>query len=179
MIRWINCSMLQGSTRYVANDMCVLIAYFTVSVLKVYIITSAILSCRLLVVAPKTWSCSRRLRSNSIWSLALAFWTLRWAFWSSNSRNLLVTQSLIRAALASTAFASANRRALCKTITKQKIWVNNHFLNIFFFLLFTFTWFCPKYLFQIHISMHDSGRKKTKEKKYQWHNIPLLKCYYI
>ena len=76
------------------------------------IFTSAILLCRLLVLAPDKCMCSNRFWSNSIWSLALAFCTLSWAFWSSNSRSLLVTQSLMRAAFASTAFASARRKAL-------------------------------------------------------------------
>ena len=79
---------------------------------KVQIFTSAILLCRLLVFDPRVCNCSNLFWSSSIWSLALAFCTLSWAFWSSNSRSLLVTQSLMRAALASTAFASARRKAL-------------------------------------------------------------------
>ena len=82
-------------------------------------LTSAILVCLLFVVDPKTCSCSSRFRSSSIWSFALAFCTLRCAFCSSNSRNLFVTQSLIRAALASTALASASRKAFCKKRPKR------------------------------------------------------------
>ena len=91
------------------------IAHFTVFENQqkcLIIFTSAILLCRLLVLAPDKCMCSNRFWSNSIWSLALAFCTLSWAFWSSNSRSLLVTQSLMRAAFASTAFASARRKAL-------------------------------------------------------------------
>ena len=90
------------------------------SVLKMTLfLTSAILVCLLFVVDPKTCSCSSRFRSSSIWSFALAFCTLRCAFCSSNSRNLFVTQSLIRAALASTALASASRKAFCKKRPKR------------------------------------------------------------
>ena len=94
-----------------------------------WILTSAMLSWRAFVVEPpplppSSCSCSSRFRSSSICSVAFAFWAFRWWFWSSNSRNLLVTQSLMRAALASTALASANLKALWNKGIRNALCVN-------------------------------------------------------
>ncbi len=54
-------------------------------------------------------SCSSLDLRTSIWWLQCAFCAFKCLFCSSSSRSLLVTQSLMRAALASTCFASARR----------------------------------------------------------------------
>ena len=75
-------------------------------------LTSAVLSLLLLVfeqVCPSSCSCSSLFLRSSICSLQYAFCSRKCWFCSSSSLSLFVTQSLIRAAFASTCLASERR----------------------------------------------------------------------
>ena len=95
----------------------VLLCVVITSIFSSNLLTSAALSLLLLVleqVWPSSCSCSSLFLSRSICSLQWAFCSLRCWFCSSSSFSLFVTQSLIRAALASTCLASASLCCRCK-----------------------------------------------------------------